>query len=110
MPVSTTASICSRIRLALGLLALASASSAFAAYRPTPGSEILWDRYGVAHVYAKSVPDLFYCFGWAMTHSHGEILARLYAQGRGRAAEYYGAEELKSDRWMAINDVPGRAR
>ena len=94
----------------LGLLLVASSSSAFAAYRPAHGSEILWDRYGVAHVYAKSVTDLFYCFGWAMAHSHGDILARLYAQARGRAAEYYGAEELKNDRWMAINEVPARAR
>jgi hypothetical protein len=29
------------------------------------GSEILWDRYGVAHVYAKTNEDLFYCYGWA---------------------------------------------
>jgi acyl-homoserine-lactone acylase len=119
MPVSIIASIFSSIRPTLaraaltpllGLLALASASNAFAAYRPTHGSEILWDRYGVAHVYAKSVTDLFYCFGWAMAHSHGDILAKLYAQARGRAAEYYGAEELKSDRWMAINGVPARAQ
>jgi acyl-homoserine-lactone acylase len=61
-------------------------------------------------VYASSVTDLFYCFGWAQAHSHGDTLARLYAQARGRAAEYYGAEELKNDRWMAINDVPARAR
>jgi acyl-homoserine-lactone acylase len=80
------------------------------ALRPTPGAEILWDRYGVAHVYGKSVNDLFYGFGWAQAHSHGDILARLYAQARGRAAEYYGADELKNDRWMAVNDVPGRAR
>lgn len=94
----------------LGLLLLASGSDAFAAYRPAHGSEILWDRYGVAHVYARSETDLFYCFGWAMTHSHGDILARLYAEARGRAAEYYGAEALPTDRWMAINDVPTRAQ
>jgi acyl-homoserine-lactone acylase len=94
----------------LGVLGVTSASSAFAAYRPTHGSQILWDRYGVAHVYAKSVTDLFYGFGWAMAHSHGDILAKLYAEARGRAAEYYGTDELKNDRWMAINDVPARAR
>ena len=81
-----------------------------AAYRPMHGSQILWDRYGVAHVYAKSVPDLFYCFGWALTRSHGDLLARLYAEARGRAAEYYGASELANDRWMAINDVAARSR
>ncbi len=74
------------------------------------GTEILWDRYGVAHVYARSVRDLFYSFGWAQARSHGDLLARLYAQARGRAAEYYGAAEITNDRWMAINDVPARAR
>jgi len=92
------------------LIILACGSAAAAQFRPTPGMEILWDRYGVAHVYGKSVDDLFYGFGWAQAHSHGDILARLYAQARGRAAEYYGAEELPSDRWMAVNDVRARAR
>jgi acyl-homoserine-lactone acylase len=95
--------------LAVVILACSTAHGA-AAFRPTHGSEILWDRFGVAHVYGKSVNDLFYGFGWAQAHSHGDILARLYAQARGRAAEYYGADELKNDRWMAVNDIPGRAR
>src|ERR1700730_9903028 len=101
-----------RIAATLVGLILFGCGSALAApaYRPTHGSEILWDRYGVAHVYAKSVNDLFYSFGWAQAQSHGNILARLYAQARGRAAEYYGAEELNNDRWMAINGVPARAR
>jgi acyl-homoserine-lactone acylase len=92
------------------LIILACGSAAAAQFRPTPGSEILWDRYGVAHVYGKSTDDLFYSFGWAQAHSHADILAHLYAQARGRAAEYYGAEELVNDRWMAVNDVPARAR
>ena len=81
-----------------------------AAYRPARGLEILWDRYGVAHVYAKSETDLFCGFGWAQAHSHGDLLAFIYAQARGRAAEYYGAVQIENDRWMAINDVPARAR
>jgi acyl-homoserine-lactone acylase len=95
----------------LGAVLLAGgAATAAPAYQPLPGTEILWDRYGVAHVYARSVPDLFYSFGWAQAHSHGNILLRLYAQARGRAAEYYGAEELGNDRWMAINDVAARSQ
>ena len=91
------------------ILAASSVASAASTYHPAKGSEVLWDRYGVAHVYAKTVPDLFYGFGWAQARSHGNIVARLYAEGRGRAAEYYGASELENDRWMAINDVPARA-
>ncbi len=95
----------------IGVLLLACGSAfAASAYRPQHGSQVLWDRYGVAHVYAKSIPDLFFGFGWAQARSHGDLLARLYAQARGRAAEYYGAEELKNDRWMAVNDVAARSR
>jgi acyl-homoserine-lactone acylase len=96
--------------LLLQPLASRAVDSKTEAYRPAHGSEVLWDRYGVAHVYAKSVPDLFYGFGWAQARSHGELLARMYAQARGRAAEYYGAEGIPNDRWMAVNDVPARAR
>ena len=73
------------------------------------GNEILWDRYGVAHVYAKSVNDMFFGYGWAQTKSHGDAMLKLYAQARGRAAEIWGASEEQNDRWMAINGVPERA-
>jgi len=96
--------------LLAALALLCGPAFADAPYRPARGSQILWDRYGVAHVYARTVTDMFYAFGWAQARSHGDILARLYAEGRGRAAEYYGAEELENDRWMAINGVPARAQ
>jgi acyl-homoserine-lactone acylase len=99
-----------RAAMLVALALLCGPLFADAGYRPTRGSEILWDRYGVAHVYARTVADMFYAFGWAQARSHGDILAKLYAEGRGRAAEYYGAEELENDRWMAINGVPARAQ
>lgn len=92
---------------------LATAGAAFAGAEPgraVRSGEILWDRYGVPHIYAKTTAGMFYGFGWAQAKSHGELLLKLYAQGRGKAAEYYGPAELESDRWMAINDVPDRSR
>jgi acyl-homoserine-lactone acylase len=91
-----------------GGLQLVAAGAAFGA--PVHSAEVLWDHYGVPHVYAKTTPDLFYGFGWAQVKSHGNLVLQLYAEGRGRAAEIYGPGELDSDRWMAINDVPGRAK
>ncbi|HTW75900.1 MAG TPA: penicillin acylase family protein [Steroidobacteraceae bacterium] len=108
-PAACSLALALSMPLSLSLAGQVSAAQA-PVYRPQHGSEILWDQYGVAHVYAKSVPDLFYCFGWALAKSHGDLLARLYAEGRGRAAEYYGASELANDRWMAINDVAARSR
>jgi acyl-homoserine-lactone acylase len=77
---------------------------------PGPHGEILWDSYGVGHVYAKSERDLFYGYGWAQAKSHGDLLLKLYAEGRGRAAEIWGSPELTNDRWMAINGVAARTQ
>jgi acyl-homoserine-lactone acylase len=104
-----------RLGLALlfaGIAAVTACSSSSAAQKTHDqlhASEILWDSYGVAHVYAKSERDLFYGFGWAQAHSHGNLLAKLYAEARGRAAEIYGEGEVNNDRWMLINDVPARS-
>jgi acyl-homoserine-lactone acylase len=76
---------------------------------PRPGTEILWDNYGVPHIYGRDSRSMFYAFGWAQMQSHGNLLLRLYGQARGRAAEYWGKDYLESDRWVWINNVPERA-
>src|SRR5215216_1213075 len=69
------------------------------AFGPAPaGTEILWDTWGTPHIYAEDAPGLFYAFGWAQAHNHGDVLLRLYAQARGRGAEVYGEEFLGWDR------------
>lgn len=55
------------------------------------GDQVLWDRSGVPHIYAARADSLAYAFGRAQMQAHPELLLRLYAQGRGRGAEYYGA-------------------
>lgn len=73
-------------------------------------TEILWDTYGVPHIYGKNTRDAFRGFGWAQMQSHGNLLLRLYGQGRGRSAEYWGEKYLESDRWVLTMGVPKRAR
>lgn len=73
-------------------------------------TEILWDTYGVPHIYGKDMKDLFQAFGWAQMQSHGNLILRLYGQARGRAAEYWGEEYLESDRWVRTMGVPTRAQ
>jgi acyl-homoserine-lactone acylase len=52
----------------------------------------------VPHVFAADAAGLFYGFGWAQARDHGDLLLRLYAHARGRAAEPYGERALVSDR------------
>lgn len=73
-------------------------------------AEILWDRYGVPHIYASSLEGVTRAHGWAQMRNHADLLLRLYAQGRGRAAEYLGPQWVESDRWVHTHSVPERAR
>ncbi|MBW4506968.1 MAG: acylase [Scytonematopsis contorta HA4267-MV1] len=73
------------------------------------GTEILWDTYGVPHIYGKDTLSAFKAFGWAQTQSHGNLLLRLYGQARGRAASYWGEKYLESDRWVLTMGIPDRA-
>jgi acyl-homoserine-lactone acylase len=74
-------------------------------------AEILWDRYGVPHIYAGDRRAMFYAHGWAQMRNHADLLLRLYGESRGRAAEYWGGDaNLELDRWVQLNGVPQRAR
>jgi acyl-homoserine-lactone acylase len=107
-------------RIALLMLALAAPFAHAGAppekapsYHPQKGSEILWDKFGVPHIFAKSTTDMFYCFGYAETEAHGDLLLHVLGGSRGRGAEYFGPGEadvtLKTDRWIWTNEVPGRS-
>jgi acyl-homoserine-lactone acylase len=96
--------------LVLGVLLLGTACSPQGALAPESSAEILWDTWGVPHVYAESDEALFRAFGRAQMESHGELLLELYAQARGRAAEVRGEEGLESDRWVRTMGIYPRAR
>ena len=72
-------------------------------------TEILWDTFGVPHVYGPNLENALYAFGWAQMESHGDLILRLYGQARGRGAEYWGADFADSDRWVRTMGVPQRA-
>ena len=72
--------------------------------------EILWDQYGVPHIFAADRESMFYAHGWAQTQNQANLLLRLYGESRGRAAEYWGESYLELDRWVQLNGVPERAK
>jgi acyl-homoserine-lactone acylase len=75
-----------------------------------PRVELLWDTWGVPHIFADDAAAMFYAAGWAQMHSHGDLLLRLYGQARGRAAEYWGERFVDSDVWVRTNGIPERAQ
>ena len=75
-----------------------------------PRTEILWDTYGVPHIFAATREQMFYAHGWAQARNQGDLLLRLYGESRGRGAEYWGTDALDLDRWVWLNGVPDRAK
>ncbi len=98
--------------LAIGVILL------FTACEPSvPGEEqaestqILWDEWGVPHIYAQNNKELFYSFGWAQMQSHGNLILKLYGRARGKGAEYWGEEYLQSDiivHKMGFDELPSQ--
>ncbi len=99
---------------ALLLLSALPCALAQPAYKPSKGSEILWDKWGVPHIFAKSTKDMFFLYGYAQMEAHGELLAQVMAGSRGRSSEIYGRGEgdrnLKTDRWVWLNEIPKRSQ
>jgi acyl-homoserine-lactone acylase len=73
-------------------------------------TEILWDRYGVPHIFASTREGMFFAHGYAQMQNHANLLLRLYGESRGRAAEYWGQSYLALDRWLALNGMQERAK
>ena len=69
-------------------------------------TEILWDEWGVPHIYAQNQEELGFAFGWAQMHSHGNLILELYGKSRGRAAEYWGKNFLENDQMVHTLGFP----
>ena len=89
-----------------GCVGTAPAASQFAVAK----NEILWDTYGVPHVYGKTEAAVFYGYGYAQAQSHADTIFRLYGEARGRGAEYWGADYEGTSVWLIKNGVPERAK
>lgn len=94
---------------AAAALLLAALSPAPQAAAAPATAEILWDTYGVPHIFAPDDESLLHAYGWAQMQAHGDLVLRLYAQARGRAAEYWGKDYLDSDKHVRRMGVPARA-
>ncbi len=75
-----------------------------------PVTELIWDEWGVPHIYAVNNNELFYSFGWAQMTSHANTILKLYGQSRGRAAEYWGSKGYENDLMVKALDFPKLGR
>jgi acyl-homoserine-lactone acylase len=104
-----------RKRLIGALLLTLSVTACSTGTDPSPETtpdttEILWDEWGVPHIFAHDSETLFYSLGWAQARAHGDLLLELIGKARGRSAEYWGGEtNLDSDRWILTMGAPARA-
>ena len=97
------------VQLAVALC-ISFVSTLAAASTTRPHGEIIWDTFGIPHVFAQNTAGLFYGFGYAQAQAHGDLLLHLYAEARGRASEYWGAKYEATDRYLIANDVWPRAQ
>src|SRR5690606_33710742 len=72
-------------------------------------TEILWDKWGVPHVYAPNEAEMYYAFGWAQMQNHANLILKLYAEARGMASELYGEQHLQMDRLVHLFNLPDSA-
>ncbi|MBD0777388.1 acylase [Maribacter sp. ANRC-HE7] len=60
-------------------------------------TRIAWDTWGVPHITADTIEDLFFAQGWAQMHNHANLILELYGSSRGKASEYWGKTKLEND-------------
>ncbi|OFY00931.1 MAG: 7-beta-(4-carbaxybutanamido)cephalosporanic acid acylase [Bacteroidetes bacterium GWC2_40_22] len=72
-------------------------------------TEILWDNYGVPHIYAPDAAQMYYAYGKAQMHSHSNLILKLYAQARGKSAAFFGRDYLESDKLINLFRINEKA-
>lgn len=72
--------------------------------------EVLWDTWGVPHIYASSRESAFYQLGWAQMHAHADRIAELYGTARGEGAAHWGERAYDEDALVWSLRIPERAR
>ncbi|GAB4407077.1 MAG: acylase [Microscillaceae bacterium] len=77
---------------------------------PAQSTEIIWDTWGVPHIYATNKTELFHAFGWAQMQNHGNLILELFAKSRGEAAAHWGEDYLENDQLVHTLRFPEMAQ
>ena len=103
----------SRARRALGGLA-AFTSLLLSGSALADEAEILWDRFGIPHIYGPDLLTVVRGLGYAEMENHAETILMNVAYARGRSAEYFGAglgnANIQNDMMVRTEGIPERAQ
>jgi acyl-homoserine-lactone acylase len=76
-------------------------------------TEILWDEFGIPHIYGPDLPTVVRGYGYAQMENHAELILQNIALARGRAAEYFGPgvnnQNVTSDEQVITYGIPKRS-
>ncbi|MGH2556586.1 MAG: penicillin acylase family protein [Actinomycetota bacterium] len=64
--------------------------------------EVLWDRWGVPHVYARNTHDLFFAQGYLVSSERLFQIELMWRFGSGRLSGLFGEVTLPLDRFIRI--------
>ncbi len=94
-------------------LALAASRAEAADQSADSGGEILWDTYGIPHIYGPDLLTVVRGYGYAQMENQAETLLTNIAAARGRMAEYFGPgsgnANVQSDTLVRTEGIPDRA-
>lgn len=62
--------------------------------------EVLWDRWGVPHIYARNTEDLFFAQGYVVASQRLFQLDFIFRLGSGSLSELFGEATLPMDRFI----------
>jgi acyl-homoserine-lactone acylase len=77
-------------------------------------AEILWDQFGIPHIYGPDLLTVVRGLGYAEMENHAETILMNVASARGRSAEYFGPgpgnANVQNDISVRTEDIPNRAQ
>ena len=77
-------------------------------------AEILWDKFGIPHIYGRDLLTVVRGLGYAEMENHAETILMNVASARGRSAEYFGPgasnANINNDIAVRTEGIPSRAR
>jgi len=82
--------------------------------RPHATAEILWDQFGIPHIYGPDRLSVVRGLGYAEMENHAETILMNVASARGRSAEYFGQgasnANINNDITVRTEGIPSRAQ